>query len=79
MPFQVKMKRNIALQQPCDTPTGTFDTREAAAPILNGGENFEFVALLFFYPEVLSSIDMVQKNLQAKEESFHQVLNQMGT
>lgn len=56
-----------------------FWSREAAALILNGGENFEFVALLFFYLEVLSSIDMIHKCLQAKEESFHQVLNQMGT
>jgi hypothetical protein len=68
-----------ALEQLCDTLTETLDTREDAALILNGIEKFEFVALLFFWSEVLSSIDRIQKCLQAKETNFHQALNQMVT
>jgi alpha-ketoglutarate-dependent taurine dioxygenase len=37
-----------ALEQLYDTLTEKLDTREDAALILNGIENFEFVALLFF-------------------------------
>jgi hypothetical protein len=55
-----------ALEQLCDALTETFDTREDAALILNGIEKFEFVALLFFWSEVLSSIDRIHKCLQAK-------------
>jgi hypothetical protein len=61
-----------------DTPTETFDTREVAALILNGGENFKSVGLLFFSPEVLSSIDMIQKCLQTKEKCSHHAMNQLG-
>jgi hypothetical protein len=72
-------KVNAALEQLCDTLTDTLHTREDAAPILNGIEKFEFVAPLFFWSEVLSSIDRIQKCLQAKETTFHQALNQLGT
>jgi hypothetical protein len=68
-----------ALEQLCDTLTETIDTREDAVLIVNGIEKFEFVALLFFWSEVLSSVDGIQKCLQAKETTFHQALNQMGT
>jgi hypothetical protein len=34
---------------------------------------------LFFWSQVLSSIDRIQKYLQAKETTFHQALNQLGT
>jgi hypothetical protein len=68
-----------ALEQLCDTLTETLDTREYAALILNGIKKFEIVALLFFWSEVLSSIDGIQKCLQAKEKTFHQALNQLGT
>jgi hypothetical protein len=68
-----------ALEQLCDTLTEMLDTCEDAALILNGIEKFEFVALLFFWSEVLSSIDWIQKCLQAKETTFHQALNQLGT
>jgi hypothetical protein len=56
----------------------TLDTHEDAALILNGIEKFEFVALQF-WSEVVSSIDWIQKCLQAKETTFHQALNQLGT
>jgi hypothetical protein len=78
MPFHVK-KVIAALEQLCDTLTETFDIREDAALILNGIEKFEFVALQFFWSEVLSSIDRIQKCLQTKETAFHQALNQLGT
>jgi hypothetical protein len=68
-----------ALEQLCDTLTEMLDTREVAALILNGIEKFEFVALLFFWSEVLHSIDRIQKCPQAKETTFHQALNQLGT
>jgi hypothetical protein len=68
-----------ALEQLCDTLTKMLDTREDAALLLNGIEKFEFVALLFFWPEVFSSIDRIKKCLQAKETTFHQALNQLGT
>jgi hypothetical protein len=68
-----------ALEQMCDTMTETLDIHEDAALILNGIEKFEFVALLFFWSEVLSSIDWIQKCLHAKETTFHQQLNQLGT
>jgi hypothetical protein len=68
-----------ALEQLCDTLTEMLDTREDAALILNGIEELEFVALLFFLSEVLSSIDQIQKCLQGKETTFHQALNQVGT
>jgi hypothetical protein len=58
-----------ALEQLCDTLTETLDTREDAALILNGIEKFEFLALLF-WSEVLSSIDRIQKCLQAKETTY---------
>jgi hypothetical protein len=64
-----------ALQQLCDTLTKTLDTREDAALILNGIEKSEFVALLFFWSEVISSIDRIQKCLQAGETTFNQALN----
>jgi hypothetical protein len=60
-----------ALEQLCDILTKTLDTREDAALILNGIEKFEFVALLFFWSEILSSIARIQKCLQAKETTFH--------
>ena len=37
-----------ALEKLRDTPTGTIDTREDAAFIINAIENFNFVTLLFF-------------------------------
>jgi hypothetical protein len=52
-----------ALEQLCDTLTEKLDTREYAALILNGIEKFEFVVLLFFWSDVLSSIDRIQKCL----------------
>jgi hypothetical protein len=67
------------LEQLCDTLTKTLDTCEDAALILNGIEKLEFVALLFFWSEVLSSIVRIQKCLQSKETTFHQALNQLGT
>jgi hypothetical protein len=78
MPFHVK-KVIAALEQLYDTLTETFDIREDAALILNGIEKFEFVALQFFWSEVLSSIDRIQKCLQTRETTFHQALNQLGT
>jgi hypothetical protein len=63
----------------CDNLTETLNTREYAAIILNDIEKFEFVALVFLWSEVLSSIDRIQKCLQAKETTFHQALNQLGT
>jgi hypothetical protein len=54
-----------ALEQLCDTLTERLDTCEDATLILNDIEKFEFVALLFFWSEVLSSIDRIQKFLQA--------------
>jgi hypothetical protein len=68
-----------ALEQLCDTLTEMLDTREDAALIFNGIEKIEFVALLFLWSVVLSSIDRIQKYLQAKETIFHQVLNQVET
>jgi hypothetical protein len=67
------------LEQLCETLTEKLDTREYAALILIGIENFEFVALLFFGSEVLSSIDRIKKCLQAKETTFLQTLDQLGT
>jgi hypothetical protein len=49
----------VALEELCDTLTEMLDTREDAALILDGIEKFEFVALLFFWSEVLSSIDRI--------------------
>jgi hypothetical protein len=49
-----------ALEQLCDTLTERLDTREYAALILNDIGKFEFVALLFFWTEVLSFIDRIQ-------------------
>jgi hypothetical protein len=42
-------------------------------------KKFEFVALLYFWSEVLSSFDWIQKCLQAKATTFHQALNQLRT
>jgi hypothetical protein len=67
-----------ALEKLCDTPTEMFDTHEDAALILNGSEKFEFVALLFFWSVVLSSIDRIQK-YQAEETTCYEVLSQLGT
>jgi hypothetical protein len=78
MPRQLE-KVIAAFEQLCDTLTETLDTREDAALILNGIEKFEFVALLFFWSEILSSADQIQKCLQAKETTFHQALTQLGT
>jgi hypothetical protein len=47
-----------------------LDTRENAALILNDVEKFESVAFLFLWLEALSSIDRVQKCLQAKGANF---------
>jgi hypothetical protein len=66
----------VLLGQLCDIPT---ETLEDATVILSGIEKFKFVALLFFWSEVLSSIDWIQKYLQAKETTFYQALNQLGT
>jgi hypothetical protein len=68
-----------ALEQLCDTLTKMLDTCQDVALILNGIKKFEFVALLFFWSEVLSSIDQIQKCLQAKETTFHQSPNPLGT
>jgi hypothetical protein len=64
-----------ALEQLYDTLTEKLDTLEDAALFLNGIKKFEFVALLIFWSEVLSSIDRIQKCLWAKETTFHQTLN----
>jgi hypothetical protein len=53
-----------------DTPTEKLDTREDAVLIVNDNEKFEFVALLFFWSEVLSSINRIQTCLQAEETTF---------
>jgi SAM-dependent MidA family methyltransferase len=66
------------VSQLCDTLTETFDTREDAALILICNEMFEFVAVLFFWSEVRSSIDRIQKCRQAEETTFHQTLKQLG-
>jgi hypothetical protein len=66
-----------SLEQLYDTLTEKLDTRKDEALILNGNEMFEFVDLLFFW-SLLSSIDRIQKCLQAKETTFHQSLNQLG-
>jgi hypothetical protein len=50
-----------------------------AALLLNGNHRSEFAALLFFWSEVLSFIDRIQKCHQAKETTSHQALNQPGT
>jgi hypothetical protein len=60
----------VVLEQLCDAATETSDTREDAAVIVSGTEKSEFVALLFFWSEVLSSTDRIQKCLQAKETTF---------
>jgi hypothetical protein len=67
------------VSQLCDALTETLDTCEDAALILTGIEKFEFVALLFFWSDVLSSIDRIRKCLLAKETTFQQTLNQLGT
>jgi hypothetical protein len=48
-----------ALEQLCVSLTDTLDTLDDAPLILNGIDNFEFVALLFFWSEVLSSINRI--------------------
>jgi hypothetical protein len=68
-----------ALEQLCDILTETLDTRENVALILNGIEKFEFVALLFLWSEVLSSVVRIQKCLLGKGTKFYQALNQLGT
>jgi hypothetical protein len=59
--------------------TETLDAHEDAAIIPSGIKKFEFAAFLFFWSEVLLSIDRIQKCLQAKETDFYQALNQLGT
>jgi hypothetical protein len=59
-----------APEQLRDTLTETLDTREVAALIHNNSEKFEFVALLFFWSEVLSSIDRIQKLFRLKKQLF---------
>jgi hypothetical protein len=68
-----------ALEQLRDTATETFDSREDAVAILKGIEKLESVALLLFWSEVFSSIDRIYKVLKAKQTTFYQALNQLGT
>lgn len=68
-----------ALEQLHNAPTETLDACEDAALILNCTEKFRFVALLFFWSEVLSSVDLIKKFLHSKETTFYQALNQLRT
>ena len=45
-----------ALEQLRDTPTEYLDIRKGAALILHGTGKFEFIDLLFFWSERLSSV-----------------------
>jgi hypothetical protein len=65
-----QLEKVIVALQLHDTATETPDTCEDAAVILNDTEKLEFVALLFFWSEDLSSIDRIQKCLAAKETIF---------
>jgi hypothetical protein len=56
-----QLKKCVALEQLRDAATETPDTREDAAVIVSGTDKFEFVALSFFWSEVLSSTDRIQK------------------
>jgi hypothetical protein len=63
-------KEISAFEQLHDIYTEMLDTCEDAALILNGTEEFKVAALLFFWSEVLSSINHIQKCLQAKKQLF---------
>ena len=61
-----------ALEKLRDTLTETIDTREDAALIIIAIENFNFVTLLFFWTDILSSMKTLQKILHTKGISFIQ-------
>jgi len=68
-----------AIEQLRDTPSETLAICKGAALILRGTENFEFVDLLFFWSERISSVFLYSKCLQAKETISYQALNQVWT
>lgn len=59
-----------ALEQVHGILAEMLHTQEDASTILNGTERYEFIALLLFWSEVLSSIDQIRKFLQTKETTF---------
>jgi hypothetical protein len=48
-----------------------FGTREDETVIVSGIEKFEFATLLFFWQEVLFSINRIHECLQNKETTFY--------
>jgi hypothetical protein len=54
-------KVTAALEELRDIATEALDTRQDATVIVNGADKFEFVTLLFFWSEILSSIDRIER------------------
>ncbi|XP_065654553.1 uncharacterized protein LOC136081183 [Hydra vulgaris] len=67
-----------ALEMLRDFSKETLDSRGDAGLILSAIQRFDFVALLYFWSEILPSIDRIQKCLQSKEITFNQALIQLG-
>jgi hypothetical protein len=68
-----------ALERLYDAPIETHGTCVTPAVIENCNHSFEFVALLLFWWEVLSYIDLIQQCLEAKQNTSHHALNHLGT
>ncbi|XP_050340513.1 uncharacterized protein LOC126766873 [Bactrocera neohumeralis] len=66
-----------ALEQLRDSVAENIDTRQDAALVINAIETFSFVALFFFWAEILESFDKVQRKLQEKGMTFTHVLGQL--
>jgi hypothetical protein len=59
-----------AIEQLRDTPSETLAICKGAALILRGTENFEFVDLLFFWSERISSLFLYSKMSSGQRNNF---------
>ncbi|XP_065642856.1 uncharacterized protein LOC136074463 [Hydra vulgaris] len=68
----------VALEMLRDSSRETLDSRGDAGFFFFAIQRVEFVALLYFWSEILPSIDRIQKCLQSREIIFNQALIQLG-
>ena len=59
-----------ALEKLRDTPTETIDKREDTTLTINAIENFNFVTFLFFWTDILSSMDKIQTNADQRNKLY---------